>query len=253
MKLDSMECAGRLLSKPSEESSDVVVDRVDSRYKDHSDRFRHVNKDFSRQYFHFYAQRLSSMKPLLLSNINRKWGKTLRLKFCVSRLWYVHSMSHLNIVSCYVAGNRTPIKTLADLKDDNIERCIIVGTLYKHQELKPSILKEISDEHQLIPQPVRTHFTDDQDELILEDELQRIKLIGELSPHEVITGVVCSVMGAQAPGGKFNVEDYCFPTPCAPMHPLTPTDEDRYSDLKKLDACFFLCLAWNFLNFLFTH
>lgn len=91
-------------------------------------------------------------------------------------------------------------------------------------------MKEISDEHQLIPQPLRSHFTDDQDELILEDELQRIKLVGELSPHKVITGVVCAIMGVQAPGGKFSVEDYCFPTPCAPLHPLTPTAEDRYSN-----------------------
>ncbi|KAK3914976.1 DNA polymerase delta subunit 2 [Frankliniella fusca] len=198
MKLNVTDCAGRLMANPSEESVDVVIDRVDSKFQDHSDRFRIVNKDFSRQYFHFYAERLSSMKELLLPRINQKWG------------------------------NDIPVKTLADLKEDSTDRCIIVGTLFKHQELKPSILKEISEENQLVPLPPRSEFTHDEDQLILEDELQRIKLLGDLSPHSVITGVVCAVLGAEHEGGKFRVEEYCFPTPCGPSRPLTPPAEDRY-------------------------
>lgn len=130
---------------------------------------------------------------------------------------------------CYlfISGKDIPVMTLADLKEEAAERCIIVGTLYKHQELKPSILKEISEEHQLIPQPLRTVFTDDNDQLILEDELQRIRLLGDLSPHNVITGVVCAVLGAEHEGGKFSVEDYCFPTPCVPARPLSPPDNER--------------------------
>ncbi|XP_034235818.1 DNA polymerase delta subunit 2 [Thrips palmi] len=198
MKIDAMECAGRLLSKPADESMDVVVDRVDSQFQDLSARFRHVGKDFSKQYFHFYAQRLLSMKPLLLPRINQKWG------------------------------HKIPVKTLADLKEDSSEKCIIVGTLYKHQELKPSILKEVSEEYQLIPQPIRSEFTDDDDQLILEDELQRIKLLGSLSAHDAITGIVCAVLGAEQAGGKFCVEDYCFPTPPGPSKPLSPPKDDRY-------------------------
>lgn len=102
-----------------------------------------------------------------------------------------------------------------------------MGTLYKHQELKPSILKEVSEEHQLIPQPIRTEFTEDEDQLILEDELQRIKLLGSLSVHEAITGVVCAVLGSEQPGGKFCVEDYCFPTPLGPSRPLSPPEDDK--------------------------
>lgn len=138
------------------------------------------------------------MKQLLLPRVNQKWGSDI------------------------------PVRTLADLKEETKERCIIVGTLFKHQELKPSILKEISEEHQLVPQPQRTEFTDDEDQLVLEDELQRIKLLGDLSPHDVITGVVCAVLGAEHEGGKFQVEDYCFPTPSSPLRSLTPPTEDRY-------------------------
>lgn len=75
MKIDAMECAGRLLSNPADKSMDVVVDRVSSQFQDLSARFRHVGKDFSRQYFHFYTQRLLCMKPMLLPRINQKWGE----------------------------------------------------------------------------------------------------------------------------------------------------------------------------------
>lgn len=42
----------------------------------------------------------------------------------------------------------------------------------------------------------RTHFVHDSDSLVLEDELQRIKLVGEcIDVHSVVTGVVCALLG----------------------------------------------------------
>lgn len=42
----------------------------------------------------------------------------------------------------------------------------------------------------------RTHFVHDSDSLVLEDELQRIKLVGEcIDIHQVVTGVVCGLLG----------------------------------------------------------
>lgn len=42
----------------------------------------------------------------------------------------------------------------------------------------------------------RTHFVHETDTLVLEDELQRIKLVGDsIDVHQVVTGVVCALLG----------------------------------------------------------
>lgn len=84
---------------------------------------------------------------------------------------------------------------MGDLREETPEKCILIGTIFVHQTLKPSILRDISEETQLAPQPIRTNFVDDSDVLILEDELQRIRLLGEMDVHRFVTGVVVAVLG----------------------------------------------------------
>ena len=40
-----------------------------------------------------------------------------------------------------------------------------------------------------MPQPTRAKFTDESDKLILEDELQRITLVGDIDTHSFVTGI----------------------------------------------------------------
>lgn len=40
-----------------------------------------------------------------------------------------------------------------------------------------------------MPQPIRSRYTDAEDKLIIEDELQRIFLVGDLKCDDSVTGI----------------------------------------------------------------
>ncbi|KAF7667921.1 hypothetical protein LDENG_00042190 [Lucifuga dentata] len=176
--LSSQKESSSLLSRPATEDQDPVFERVLPAYSPCSECFRVGKRSFNRQYAHIYAARLMQMRPLLTERARAKWGPN------------VH------------------IRKLCDLQTG--ERCCVIGTLFKRMELQPSILKEISEEHNLLPQPTRTKYISETDELILEDELQRIKLEGKIDKDKCVTGSVVAVYGAEENEGKFTVEDYCM-------------------------------------------
>lgn len=107
----------------------------------------------------------------------------------------------------YVISAQHEIVTLAELSERNEStNCILIGTLYKHQELKPSVLRELSEELQLITQPARTNYASFKDILYLEDEVLRIKLVGNhVNIQDVVTGVICAVLGQELKNGAFSV------------------------------------------------
>ena len=128
-------------------------------------------------------------------------------------------------------GPNAAIKRLSDL--DTIEEdksVVVIGTLFKSQILKPSILKEVGEDTAADETGTEDSekdsvdkFVDESDELVLEDELQRARLhfgsdiSKKFKVDQFVTGIVCGILGSMIPseeldgGGKFRVENMFFP------------------------------------------
>ncbi|XP_043261650.1 DNA polymerase delta subunit 2-like isoform X2 [Colletes gigas] len=136
------------------------------------DKFKIHSKNFENQYCNIYIARLRALKEYLLEKVKIKWAQY-------------------------------EIITLSELSKRNQNgECIVIGILYKHQELKPSVLRELSDELQVTPQPPRTNYASFKDLLFLEDEMLRVKLVGNrMNVQDVVTGIVCAVLGHELENG----------------------------------------------------
>jgi len=183
-----------LLSKPV---SGCDVQRLcDTAYENKSDQFRlgEGRKDYNRQYFEVYGARLAAMRPLIVAAAKKS------------------------------LGNDIQVKNLSDLREDEDEvsasqqqeDLLIVGTVFKQQERKPSILKELSEpseDGELELEPAHTKYTADTDSLVLEDETMRVKMedpLGKMKPGDLVNGVVAGVWGREAQGGKFAVKEVFY-------------------------------------------
>ncbi|KRZ77435.1 DNA polymerase delta subunit 2, partial [Trichinella papuae] len=156
-----------------------------------------VNADFQRQYFYIYRSRLEYGRTALIEKAQKTYGES------------------------------KPIRRISELIER--EECVTIGTVCKIQDLRPNVLKEIADEGHVIPQPIAPlKCTSDTDDVVLEDENLRIKLIGS------VESIVVAVCGMVTSGGKFHVDDVLFLPISAPMKPIagpgsnSQIDESRY-------------------------
>lgn len=165
-------------------------------------------KCYENQYAPLYAERLTTMRASITQTVAKHWPE--------------HK-----------------VKNLVDLEKN--ERSIIIGTLYKEMPKKPNILKELADDdnNMISIQPVNTRdkYIDlENDQLILEDEVQRILLVDPedeaknkkiIKSNRFCTGLVVAFLGYENEDSKFVVEDYCFKDTPYPSKPLE-NHSDKY-------------------------
>ncbi|KAF9680709.1 hypothetical protein SADUNF_Sadunf06G0149800 [Salix dunnii] len=122
---------------------------------------------------------------------------------------------------------QVPVCTVLGLEEG--KECIIVGTLYKHMQLKPCVLDEYSKERSAVPLVKPHNFMHPDDHLVLEDESGRVKLGGTvLSPSTYVTGGVVALHGKETTAGDFLVLDV-FEAGLAPqILPQLKSREDKY-------------------------
>ncbi|KAJ0974516.1 hypothetical protein J5N97_016481 [Dioscorea zingiberensis] len=102
-------------------------------------------------------------------------------------------------------ASKPPVQTVLGLEEG--KECIVVGTIYKHMKLKPSILDEYSKERSTVPLVKPHNFMHPDDHLILEDESGRVKLTGNfLAPSTCVTGIVLAVHGKETSDGDLMVQ-----------------------------------------------
>jgi DNA polymerase delta subunit 2 len=95
---------------------------------------------------------------------------------------------------------------------------IAVGTVYKDMKLKPTALKEYTEDIAMAQQLAADTFCDDDDGLVLEDETARIKLTGQIDVGCLVTGIILGVRGVlDEKAGVFVVEETCYAGHACPL------------------------------------
>ncbi|KAL7057092.1 hypothetical protein AAHC03_018938 [Spirometra sp. Aus1] len=158
-----------------------------------SDRFRIDlgSCSFTLQFADIYNRRLLTARPALEASACKRWGASKS------------------------AGANLPFRSLADIQTN--EECVIIGTLYKEMSLRPSVIRQLAELEQggsiksgLVPLFAdglsRPRLTTAEDQVFLEDEVQRIALSASdsdffedcrLIAAHLVTGVVVALRGRE--------------------------------------------------------
>jgi len=155
-------------------------------------------RSFELQYYKYYNARYERMFEWTKAVAVSKWGSDIKL-----------------------------IK-LNELMDNQGVKVCVVGCLLKLMKLQPSVLHEVSDDMQLIPQPALDKYVNVEDQVSLQDGCESVILQGMVNVDELVTGVMVAVIGQETNNGnKFIVDDICFPQ-FPPQKPFTLSTEDKF-------------------------
>ncbi|EQK98195.1 DNA polymerase subunit delta-2 [Ophiocordyceps sinensis CO18] len=178
-----------LLQGPDSHVSHQVPPRSASSYKPLGTFAFEKQRSYKQQYGDMYFLRLTKIKPAVDEAANAAWEGT-------------------------VVGDDEVSKVDRVLDVRQGELCWVSGTVYMDMPLKPNVLDHVSKDR-WIPAPVSTqkyYSEDDADQIMLEDDSGRVRLVGELlKAFLLVTGCIIAVMGTENSSGEFEVIDIKFP------------------------------------------
>ncbi|KAG6869024.1 hypothetical protein C0993_005683 [Termitomyces sp. T159_Od127] len=149
-----------------------------------------ANKSYKHQYANIYFTRLRLLRRSVEERARRRWGG-------------------------HPKGPASPGKPLLVPRVLEVVKsrvCYIVGTVYMDMPLKPNVIEDLARDQSMPALPPSRKFYSPDDNVMLEDESGRIRLVGELlKSARLVTGVIVGALGAETPEGDFEVVDLCYP------------------------------------------
>ncbi|KAG6840702.1 hypothetical protein C0991_004946 [Blastosporella zonata] len=184
------------------------------------------DKSYKHQYSNIYFVRLRLLRQFVEERALKRWGNH-QSAFCACSFSKCHSVEKLQ-------GN--PILVPRVLEVVKSRMCYIIGTVYMDMPLKPNVMEDIARDHSIPPPPPNRKFHSPEDNVMLEDESGRIRLVGDyVKSARLVTGVIVGALGAETPNGDFEVVDLCYPG-MAPQEPLEEVQEEYGMDVDEDDS-----------------
>ncbi|KDR73479.1 hypothetical protein GALMADRAFT_141966 [Galerina marginata CBS 339.88] len=158
-------------------------------------------KSYKHQYSNIYFIRLRLLRDAVVSRSHRKWMD--------------------------VAGDPVLIPRVLEVEKGRL--CYVVGTVYMDMPLKPNVMEDIARDQSIPPPPPLAKYCSLGDNIMLEDESGRIKLVGDLvKDARLVTGVIIGALGMETPNGDFEVIDMCYAEMAQqPTVEYGPSEEDK--------------------------
>lgn len=177
------------------------VDRCELPYTSFSQKYILPKKTFSQQFSHLYNRRLTKMKEQIRTRAALKWGGDIAI---MNR-----------IIDSEVGGGPSDSNDPEACDVENQDKdYVLIGTLYKQMQNRPSVLDEYKDSSAYHPANSidSANISSEFDTLLLEDETGRISLTGQIIPviGKFVTGVVIAVKGREKVLGEFEVSEWVF-------------------------------------------
>ncbi|GAA6014880.1 hypothetical protein JCM11491_002147 [Sporobolomyces phaffii] len=165
------------------------------------------DKQFSQQYANLYWLRLVVLRKRVEERARRKWGQMGKLQG--------------------VANPPHHVKRLLEVQNGQL--CYVLGTLYVDMPLKPNVLEDLARDHHITAPPQRRKYCSSSDEIMLEDESGRVRLVGQkIIDHggSFVTGTIVACLGAETSSGDFEVFEYLYAgMPDQPRAAATKSDD----------------------------